>query len=145
MKITILAVGRMKERGGFREMERFYRDRLSPFVTMDVVELREGESVAEETARIAERIPSGAFVAALREKGKSLNSAQFAALLREHRDAARDLVFVVGGSYGLGNVGEHLALSIAPWTLNHLLARIVLLEQIYRGFSVLAGRPYHHG
>lgn len=144
MKITVVAVGRMKEKGGFREMEKFYRDRLAPFAKLDIVELREGRNVAEETARITERIPSGAFVVALREKGKSFDSARFSAFLGDCRDAGRDVVFAIGGAYGFGEVGEHLALSIAPWTLNHLLARLVLLEQIYRGFSLLAGRPYHH-
>lgn len=145
MKITILAVGRLKERGGFREMERFYRERLSPLVNLTVVELREGKSVAEETALIVRRIPLGSFIVALREEGECLDSRAFAALIARHRDRARDMTFIVGGAYGFGKIGEHLALSVAPWTLNHFLARIVLWEQLYRAFSLLGGRPYHHG
>jgi len=145
MKITLLAVGRQKEAGGFREMERFYRDRIAPFAKLDIVELKEGRNVAEDTAQLVKRIPNGAFVVALREEGRRLDSKGFAELLKKQRDASREVVFVIGGAYGFGGVGEDVALSIAPWTLNHLLARLTLLEQIYRAFSILSGGKYHHG
>jgi len=145
MKIVLLAVGKQKSAGGFREMERFYCDRIKVFAKIEIVELKEGRSVAEDTAQIERFLPStGSFVVALREEGASFDSRNFAAILRRERDAAHDMVFVVGGPYGLGDIGEHLALSVAPWTLNHLLARIVLLEQIYRAFSILSGGKYHH-
>lgn len=142
--LTILAIGKLKKNGGFADMERFYRDRIEPFAKLDLVELKEGESVADDTARLVKRIPAGAQVIALREEGKRLDSRAFAALLGQQRDAGRSIAFVIGGAYGFGKVGESLAISIAPWTLNHMLARIVLLEQIYRGLSILSGGRYHH-
>jgi len=144
MKISIVAVGRLKEAGGFREMEQFYRGRIEPFSKLAIIELKEGKSVAEDTAQLVKRIPAGAFVVALREEGKRLDSKAFAELLRKQRDASREVAFVIGGAYGFGDVGESVALSIAPWTLNHMLARVVLLEQLYRGLSILSGGKYHH-
>lgn len=144
MRLAIVAVGRLKEAGGFREMERFYRGRIEPFAKLELVELKEGKSVAEDTAQLVKRLPAGAFVVALREEGKRLDSKAFAELLRKQRDAAREVTLVIGGAYGFHDVGEQVALSIAPWTLNHMLARVVLLEQIYRGLSLLSGGKYHH-
>lgn len=143
--LTILAIGKLKKSGGFADMERFYRDRIEPFAKLDIVELKEGESVADDTARLVKRIPAGAYVAALREEGRRLDSRAFAGLLGQQRDAARDIVFIIGGAYGFEDIPGSFALSIAPWTLNHMLARLVLLEQIYRGLSILSGGKYHHG
>lgn len=144
MKLSIVAVGRQKEAGGFREMEQFYRGRIEPFSKLAIIELKEGKSVAEDTAQLIKRIPAGSFVVALREEGKRLDSKAFAELLRKQRDASREVTLVIGGAYGFNDVGESVALSIAPWTLNHMLARVVLLEQIYRGLSILSGGKYHH-
>ncbi|HSA33318.1 MAG TPA: 23S rRNA (pseudouridine(1915)-N(3))-methyltransferase RlmH [bacterium] len=143
--LTILAIGKLKKSGGFADMDRFYRDRIEPFAKLDIIELKESASIADDTAQLLRRIPAGAYVVALREEGKRLDSKAFAALLGQQRDAGRSIAFVVGGAYGFGNVGESIALSLAPWTLNHMLARIVLLEQIYRGYSILSGGKYHHG
>ncbi|HNT28175.1 MAG TPA: 23S rRNA (pseudouridine(1915)-N(3))-methyltransferase RlmH, partial [bacterium] len=112
--LTILAIGKLKKNGGFADMDRFYRDRIEPFAKLDIIELKESASVADDTAQLLRRIPAGSYVVALREEGRRLDSRAFAALLGQQRDAGRSIAFVVGGAYGFGNVGEQIALSLAP-------------------------------
>lgn len=144
MKITVLAVGKMKNDGGFCEMETFYLERIRRFVQAEVCEVKEKRTVDEETALLYAKIPKSVFKIALREEGKQLSSMKFAELIRNKRDAASDIVFIIGGAYGLGNVQEDMSLSMAPWTLPHQLARISLLEQLYRAFTIISGSKYHH-
>ena len=98
-----------------------------------------------ETESIIKSIPTNSFVVALRETGKGLDSLSFAKLLSEKSVSHGSICFVIGGAYGFGDINENLTLSIAPWTLPHQLARINLLEQIYRGLSINSGSGYHHG
>jgi len=144
MKIKIVSVGKLKDDGGFRDMDDFYRSRIKLFAGYDSVELKEKRSIQDETELIKKHIPSGFYRVALREDGKEFNSKIFAEFLRKRRDESKNMVFVIGGAYGLGDIGEDFSLRIAPWTLPHQLARIVLSEQIYRGFSILSGSKYHH-
>ena len=100
---------------------------------------REGE-------RLAEKIPERAQTVACESGGKSLSSVEFAEFLRKARDDDRDLAFVIGGAFGLGaNVASRstMKLSLAPWTLPHEIARLVLVEQIYRAGTIVRGEPYH--
>jgi 23S rRNA (pseudouridine1915-N3)-methyltransferase len=79
-------------------------------------------------------------------KGRSMDSERFAELLRTARDEDRDLAFVIGGAFGLASdfsAKSQLRLSLAPWTLPHELARLVLVEQIYRAGTIVRGEPYH--
>ncbi len=73
-----------------------------------------------------------------------MDSVAFSRLLEERRQSGRDLAFVIGGPFGLELPGADLELSLGPMTLPHQLARVVLLEQIYRAHRILAGEPYHH-
>lgn len=117
-----------------------------------VHEVREGHgkgSVAKsaEAPRILKLLPDGVFAVAMDERGSSLTSAAFAAWLLEKRErGVRDVRFVVGGSFGidatvLSRCNESIRLS--DMTLPYPLARVVLLEQLYRGVTLAVGSPYH--
>ena len=77
-------------------------------------------------------------------RGKAYASEAFAGWLEERRQAGRDVAFVLGGAYGTDFPDADHTLSFGPLTLPHLLARVVLLEQLYRAHKILAGEPYHH-
>jgi 23S rRNA (pseudouridine1915-N3)-methyltransferase len=108
-------------------------------LTPDLVREREGE-------RLLARVPAGAQLVACDPNGDGVSSERFAAWLGEARDRAQDLAFVIGGAFGLS--GAVLAkasrrLLLAPWTLPHELARLVLAEQLYRAGTIHRGEPYH--
>jgi 23S rRNA (pseudouridine1915-N3)-methyltransferase len=93
---------------------------------------------------VSRRIPERAFVSLLDRAGQALDSVAFSSFLEDRRQAGRDVCFVVGGPYGLDLDGVDHRLSFGPITLPHQLARVVLLEQLYRGHKILAGEPYHY-
>jgi 23S rRNA (pseudouridine1915-N3)-methyltransferase len=98
-----------------------------------------------EDSGVATRIPERAFVSQLDVDGQALDSLQFSVFLEQRRASGRDLCFVIGGPFGgleLERVDHRL--SLGRVTLPHQLARVVVLEQIYRGHKILAGEPYHH-
>ena len=143
MKITLIVVGKLKSQ--FKEIDDFFQKRIKIYSPLEIIELKERNDLALETESIIKSIPANSFVVALRETGKGLNSLSFAKLLSEKSVSHGSICFVIGGAYGFGDINENLTLSIAPWTLPHQLARINLLEQIYRGLSILSGSGYHHG
>ena len=142
MKITLIVVGKLKSQ--FKEIDDFFQKRIKIYSPLEIVELKERNDLALETENIIKSIPSKSFVVALRETGKGLDSLAFARLLSEKLVSHGSVCFVIGGAYGFGDINENLTLSIAPWTLPHQLARINLLEQIYRGLSINSGSGYHH-
>jgi 23S rRNA (pseudouridine1915-N3)-methyltransferase len=108
-----------------------------------------GASVAvvrdKEAERLAARVGDATLVAC-DERGVGMNSQKFATFLRDARERARDLAFVIGGAYGLPDSFRERAqtrLALAPWTLPHELARLVLAEQLYRAGTIVRGEPYH--
>jgi 23S rRNA (pseudouridine1915-N3)-methyltransferase len=115
------------------------REESTRSASPDLVRDREGE-------RLLAKIPRGAQLVACDPGGVSFTSEQFAAYLQRAREDARDLALVVGGALGLSAaVRERAAsrLSLAPWTLPHEVARLVLAEQLYRAGTILRGEPYH--
>jgi Uncharacterized conserved protein len=142
MKITLIVVGKLKSQ--FREIDDFFQKRIKIYSPLEIIELKERNDIVLETENIIKSIPSNSFVVALRESGKGLDSLAFAKLLSEKSVSHGSICFVIGGAYGFGDINENLTLSIAPWTLPHQLARINLLEQIYRGLSINSGSGYHH-
>jgi 23S rRNA (pseudouridine1915-N3)-methyltransferase len=104
---------------------------------VDVVEVRDDDELAR-------RIPDRAWVCALDAGGRSFSSEGFAAWVEERRQAGRDVCFVIGGAFGSPVERRDETLSLGPLTLPHLLARVVLLEQLFRAHKILAGEPYHH-
>jgi 23S rRNA (pseudouridine1915-N3)-methyltransferase len=134
VRITVLAVGRL--RPPFADDVQHYQRLLARHTRLEVVELREDEQVAR-------RLPDRAFVSLLDREGEQLDSEEFARFLEDRRQDGRDLCFVVGGPKGLALDRVH-RLSFGSMTLPHQLARVVLLEQLYRGHKILAGEPYHY-
>src|SRR5262249_20387725 len=99
--------------------------------------------VADDDA-IARRIPERAFVCFLDAGGRTLTSEAFATWVEERRQGGRDVCFVLGGPFGTTLPGADFTLSLGAMTLPHLLARVVLLEQLFRAHKILAGETYHH-
>jgi 23S rRNA (pseudouridine1915-N3)-methyltransferase len=135
VRILVLAVGRL--RPPFQDDVDHYRKLLARHARVEVVEVREDE-------RVERRIPERAHVTLLDVAGTALSSEALAGWLEERRHAGRDLCFVVGGPFGTQLERCDLRLSFGPFTLPHQLARVVLLEQLYRAHKILAGEPYHH-
>jgi 23S rRNA (pseudouridine1915-N3)-methyltransferase len=135
VKISVLAVGRL--RPPFADDVAHYVRLLVPHARLELVELRENE-------RVERRIPDRAFVSLLAADGARLDSEAFSRFLDERRLAARPLCFVIGGPFGLELARADHRLSLGPLTLPHQLARVVLLEQLFRAHKILAGEPYHH-
>jgi 23S rRNA (pseudouridine1915-N3)-methyltransferase len=135
VRIVVVAVGRL--RPPFADDVQHYQKLLARHTRLELVELREDE-------RVRQRIPDRAFVSLLDADGEQLDSVRFSRYLESRRQSGRDLCFVVGGPFGLALDGVDHRLSLGPMTLPHQLARVVLLEQLYRGHKILAGEPYHY-
>ena len=97
-----------------------------------------------EDQSVAGRIPDRAFTVLLSTEGKQMDSVEFSEWLEELRQSGRDLCFIVGGPRGIDLDGCDEELSFGPMTLPHQLARVVLLEQLYRAHKIIAGEPYHY-
>lgn len=154
MRIAICAVGRMRA-GPERELTLDYLARfdrtgrplgLGP-ASVAEVEDRKSAGPEAEAALLDRAAPAGALLCVLDERGKLLNSPDFAAELARHRDAGRqDLAFLIGGADGLApslRAKAALGLSFGPMVWPHMLARVMLAEQLYRAAQILAGTPYH--
>jgi 23S rRNA (pseudouridine1915-N3)-methyltransferase len=152
MDLVILAVGRL--RSYYRDACDDYVRRLRRYTRVDEREVRETSGIAAAVGQrrddlaLLERVPDGATLVALARGGTAWTSRELAGRLERWRDAAKPLVLVIGGSHGLGaGVLERAGSrwSLGPLTLPHELARVVAAEQIYRGFTILAGERYHKG
>ena len=157
-KITVLCVGKLKERF-YQEAAAEYVKRLGRHCKLDVVELPEsrlpedpspGEiqrALAAEAAAIREKLPRGGAVIALCIEGTELSSEALSKKLAQLASAgASQLTFLIGGSFGLHprvKQRADLRLSMSPMTFPHHLARVMLLEQIYRAYQIDAGTRYH--
>ena len=135
MKLTVLAVGRI--RPPYADDVAHYAKLLSGQARVELVEVREDEQVAR-------RIPERAYVSLLDAEGDQYDSPSFSRFLEDRRQGGRDVCFVVGGPFGLDLESVDHRLSLGRMTLPHQLARVVLLEQIYRGHKILAREPYHY-
>ena len=158
MKITLIAVGKIKERY-FEDAIREYSKRLSRYCRLEIIQVADektpdGASEAleeqikeKEGRRILDQIREGAYVIALAVEGKQLDSLELAARMeRLAVEGKSQLVFLIGGSLGLSKevrMRADFALSFSAMTFPHQLMRVILLEQIYRSFRIRAGEPYH--
>lgn len=152
MEIGILAVGRLRPE--FRSACDDYRRRLGRFVTFSEHEVKEASraegrrQLALEAERLLRRIPRGTTIVALSREGTQYTSTGVARLLERWRLRGNSTYFIIGGSRGLaGDVVAEAAIrwSLGSLTLPHELARVVVYEQIYRGFTILHSMPYHKG
>ena len=157
MDVTLICVGRLKEKF-YAEAAAEYAKRLKGYCKLNVVELAEqklrkdpslGEiqsALEKEGDAIRAKIPPNSSVVALAIEGKTRSSEELAAMISTwSHNAAKHLVFVIGGSYGLHpsvKAGAWATLSMSPMTFPHHLARVMLLEQIYRAFKIQEGGDY---
>ena len=135
MRTLIVAVGRL--RPPYQDDVQHYRKMLGRYAKVEAIELRDEE-------RVTGRLPDHAYLVLLDSDGVEMDSLQFAGFIRERREAGRDLCFVIGGPRGLDLDACDLKLSFGPITLPHQLARVVLIEQIYRAHKIIAREPYHY-
>lgn len=135
MRYSVVAVG--KARAPYLDDVQHYAKLLSRYARVDVIEVADDDGLRR-------RIPERAWVCLLDSRGRTYTSEAFAGWLEERRQAGRDVCFVIGGAFGTELAGADHTLSFGPATLPHLLARVVLLEQLYRAHKILAGEPYHH-
>src|SRR5215218_5662182 len=134
MRISVIAVGRL--RPPYQDDVEHYRKMLAGYAKVDLVEVREDEKVPP-------RIPDRCVTVLLASEGTELDSERFSRWIEERRRDGRDVCFVIGGPKGL-ELDADMRLSLGPMTLPHQLARVVLLEQLYRAHKILAGEPYHY-
>jgi 23S rRNA (pseudouridine1915-N3)-methyltransferase len=135
MRTVVLAVGRL--RPPYADDVQHYQKLLARHTRLELVEVREEQGVDG-------RIPARAFVCLLGSDGRTFDSVGFSEFLEQRRQSGVDLCFVIGGPRGLDLGSYDMKLSLGPMTLPHQLARVVLLEQLYRANKILAGEPYHY-
>jgi 23S rRNA (pseudouridine1915-N3)-methyltransferase len=137
VKVTLVAVGKVK--APFAEADAHYRKMLQRHQPVDVIEVR-------DEVNIEGRIPTRSHVIGLDRGGHALSSRAWASWLSERRIDAQDLCFLIGGPGGLSTQTMSLTderISLGPQTMAHQLARVVLLEQLFRATKILAGEKYH--
>ena len=156
--VTILAVGRLKDKF-YEDAAAEYRKRLSAYAKVGIAEIRAAElpqdpadaqiaaALEKEGAEILKKIPAGARVIALCIEGSLRSSEELAATLKKAAlTGDSHVVFIIGGSYGLSEAVKKRAdekLSMSRMTFPHRLARVMLLEQLYRAYKINAGEKYH--
>ncbi len=131
----MIAVGRL--RPPFQDDVEHYRKLLAGHARVELIEVREDE-------RVPPRIPERAHLVLLASDGREFDSIEFSEWLEQRRQDGRDICFVIGGPRGLDLENCDTRLSLGRITLPHQLARVVLLEQIYRAHKILAREPYHY-
>jgi 23S rRNA (pseudouridine1915-N3)-methyltransferase len=153
VRLKLLWVGKTQEiwvRAGIEE----YAGRVRRYAPLEILEARE-EKGAHSTAmrereceRLAKLLPKGGRLVVLDERGEGMSSPEFADFLSRNRDqGTSDLVFAIGGPFGFTDGFRSQAsksISLSRMTLTHQMVRVFLLEQIYRGFTIMNGEPYHH-
>ena len=135
MRILVVAVGRL--RPPYVDDVQHYQRLIARHARVELIEVREDEQVEK-------RIPERAFTCLLDVGGATYDSEGFSRFLEERQMNGLDVCFVIGGPYGLELPGATHKISLGPMTLPHQLARVVLLEQLYRAHKILAREPYHH-
>ena len=131
----MIAVGRL--RPPFQDDVEHYRKLIAGHARLELTEVREDE-------RVPKRIPERAHLVLLASDGRELDSVELSRWLEDRRQDGRDLCFIIGGPRGLDMDRCDTRLSLGRMTLPHQLARVVLLEQLYRAHKILAGEPYHY-
>ncbi len=146
MRIVVVAVGKVKERG-VREAIDDYEARIARYTRFSEIEIVEAKE-RDVLARFEKVLSRDARTVALEVDGRRVSSPDLAALIGRHElTSPADLVFLIGGSYGLPRAISEAAsarLSLSDLTLPHRLARLVLVEQLYRAFTILRNEPYSH-
>lgn len=147
MKLTLICVGKMKQVYLKDAIQDYVKQLPSPFEIIEVQDEKEATGMGIEEKRILSKINPNDFVIGLAIKGDMLSSEQFAEKLdRWMTYDKKDLTFIIGGSYGFTEAVYsrcNYLLSFSKMTFPHQLMRLILVEQIYRGFQILKNHPYH--
>ena len=155
MKVWVAVVGKPRD-AALAAAIREYEMRAARYWPLEVVEVKEvsgkdggatpERAMKKEGERILARLPAQAQLVLCDPGGDAMDSAVFAKWLQAQRESAQDVAFVIGGAHGIGSevrARPHRRLSLAPWTLPHEVARLVLAEQLYRAGTITRGEPYH--
>jgi 23S rRNA (pseudouridine1915-N3)-methyltransferase len=153
VRLKVLWVGKTQQEW-VREGVEEYSSRIRRYLPLEILEAREEKGAAEEIMRerecdrLAKLLPKNGRLVLLDEKGILMSSPEFADFIGKNRDAAvPELVFAVGGAYGFSLEFRSRAdtmIALSPMTFTHQMVRVFLLEQMYRGFTILNREPYHH-
>jgi 23S rRNA (pseudouridine1915-N3)-methyltransferase len=153
MKLQLIWVGKTRK-AAIKTLTDEYLERLKNFARLEMIELRDRDDVGgdrdkileKEAEEILKRSEAGGFLVVLDEKGQQMDSFQLADFLDRHRNiGTRQITFVIGGHFGLADTIKQradLRLSLSRMTFTHELARVFLMEQVYRAFAILHGLPY---
>lgn len=158
MQITIIQIGKTAKKY-FIDAENEYLKRLRPYTEIKINNLKEAnhgsnptpsevEQIKKKEAdRILTKIPKDDFVIALDEHGTELTSQKFAEVIRQKRDQSTNITIIIGGAFGLHPSilnQANLTLSFSRLTFTHQMIRPLLLEQLYRAFTIISGKKYHY-
>ena len=158
MKIRVIAVGKIKEKFIKQAIDEF-RKRLSRYTSLKIIEVNDEKAPEnlsqkdieiiknKEGERILKKLPQNSYIIALTIDGKQLSSEELSEKMEELMLGGRsDISFIIGGSLGLSDElirKSHYKLSFSKMTFPHQLMRLILLEQVYRGFKIMRSEPYH--
>lgn len=158
MNITIIALGKLKEKY-MRDFSEEYQKRLSAYCRLNIIELSPkklpdspsqseiNNALEEEARQIKAKIPSGAYVFSMCIEGKQMSSTEFSQKISKLAvDGKSNIVFILGSSFGLSEEIKELSdskFSLSEMTFPHQMARVMLLEQLYRAFQISSGGKYH--
>ena len=158
INVTVIALGKLKE-SYMREFCAEYEKRLKTMCKLNIVELTPvalpenpsekqiASALEAEAERITEKIPNGSYVLSLCIEGKQKSSEEFAEMFNSLAlNGTSSVAFIIGSSFGLSEkikIGSNERISMSRMTFPHRMARVMLLEQIYRAFSINAGSKYH--
>ncbi len=156
MKIVLLTITSNKEKW-FQELKELYLKKINYFVSFEIEALKAPkmdraqatEKKKKESEQLLKYLKPEDLVVLLDEGGKNWSSLQFAQWVEREglSQSYKRIVFMVGGAYGVSDevkMRAKVILQMGPWTLNHLVAQTVLLEQVYRAFTIIKGLPYHN-
>jgi 23S rRNA (pseudouridine1915-N3)-methyltransferase len=153
MRLKVLWVGKTQEEWVRRGIEE-YAGRIGRYMPIEIAEAREEKGAAAESMReregerLLKLLPKNSRLVLLDERGDQISSPDLARFLATNRDGGtQELVFAIGGAYGFSETVRSRAyksLALSHMTFTHQMVRIFLLEQIYRGFTILNNEPYHH-
>ena len=154
MKIHIIQIGKTKDKN-IAELVTEYIKRTSPFAKIEFITLNEEKLTSSKTKdkikeleaeKIIKNI-TGDFIVALDETGNQFSSIGFSEIIKKQKDKGQKINFIIGGAFGLSNIVKekaNLTLSLSKMTFTHEMARLFLVEQVYRAFSIIAGKGYHN-
>ena len=152
LRLTVVAVGKIRGTPYEALLQDYLRRFTSPIAVTEVDERKTLSPIQlrqREGEMLAEKIPPASFVVALDPRGKIFSSENLATFVQQRQDdGTRDMVFILGGADGLSDdivARTQLRLSLGAMIWPHLLARVMLVEQLYRAQQILAGHPYHRG